>query len=241
MDSPRFASDWARLAEYHRLMAKHTPDRAVRERGRAEAVRAFEQALALEPELPLAHCLYARLEVDLGMAREATVRLLTLLDRRGPNADAYSGLVDSLRFCGLLEESRTAHDLARSLDPAIVTSVDRTRWLLGGFETEPAERTGEPVETGLADPEVRYYLARTCARRGDAEAALAALARVIDEGYICYPALIHDPWLESLRQSGKLEQLTARARTHQEQAREAFEEADGDRLLRILPPSSRSR
>lgn len=286
-DSPRFAPAWARLARCHRVIAKYTASRAVREHGRAEAVRAFEQALALEPELPLTHSLYAQLEVDLGLAREATVRLLVLLERHGPNADAYSGLVHSLRFCGLLDASRLAHERARALVPTIVTSVAHTYWLLGDHEAAIAETTGDigyisglalasmgrvsdaiaalrwrerdtrdnraraflvslraalegdadeslaalqRARTDLADPEALYYIARTYARLGDAGAAIAAIGQVLDAGFICYPALLSDPWLEVLRAGGQLDQLTATARTHHDQAREVFLAAGGERL-----------
>jgi tetratricopeptide (TPR) repeat protein len=287
-DSPRFAPAWVGLARCHQVIAAHTTVAAVREHERAQAVRAFEQALALEPELPLAHTRYAQLEVDFGMAPEATVRLLALLDRRGPNADAYAALVRSLRFCGLLDASRAAHDHARGLDRTLVTSVAHTYWLRGQFEAALAEATGgngymaglalasmgreadaimelrrrEPstrddrarelfislrtglegdgdravaalrrAEIDLADPEALYYVARTYAKFGEAEAAVTAIARVLDAGFICYPALIHDPWLEGLRAGGGLAQLTNTARAHHVRARETFLDADGERLL----------
>ena len=230
-DSPRYAPAWARLARCHRVIAKSTPARAVREHGRAEAIRAFEQALALDPDLPLAHILYAQLEVDLGMAQEAMVRLLMVLHRHGPNADAYAGLVHALRWCGLVQESRAAHERARELDPAVITTVAQTSWLLGDFETALAE-TARDAGPGLGDPEALYYTARTYAKLGDATAALETLARVLDYGYVCLPALLHDPWLARLRESGHLEPLIERARSQHERAREVFLDAEGDRLLR---------
>lgn len=142
-DTPHFAAAWARLARCHRVIAKYTATRAVRDHGRAQASIAFERALALDPRLALTHSLFAQLEVDLGMAREAVVRLLVLIDRQGPDAAAFAGLVHALRFCGLLRESRTAHDRARALDPAIVTSVSHTCWLLGDYETALAETAGD--------------------------------------------------------------------------------------------------
>jgi DNA-binding winged helix-turn-helix (wHTH) protein len=290
-DSPGFAPAWARLARCHRLIAKFTVSGAVREHERAQAVRAFEQALAIEPELPLAHSLYAQLEVDLGLAPKATVRLLASLDRQGPTAAACSGLVHALRFCGLLDASRTAHDRARALDPAIATSVAHTCWQLGDYETALAETTGDigyiaglalasmgrfsdaiaalrwrerdtrdnraraflvslraalegdadqsvaalqRAEPVLADPEGLYYIARTYAKLGITEAALDRLAQVLDQGYICYPALLQDAWLERLRQGGHLDGLTTAARTRYDLAQKVFTKADGERLLQPM-------
>lgn len=142
-DTPSFAPAWARLARCHRVIAKYTATRAVRDHGRAQASMAFERALALDPRLALTHSLYAQLEVDLGLAREAVVRLLVLIDRQGPHAAAFAGLVHALRFCGLLRESRIAHHRARALEPAIVTSVSHTCWLLGDYETSLAETAGD--------------------------------------------------------------------------------------------------
>lgn len=289
-DSPGFAPAWARRARCHRLIAKFTVSSAVREHERAQAVRAFEQALAIAPELPLAHSLYAQLEVDLGMAPKATVRLLASLDRHGANAAACSGLVQALRFCGLLNASRTAHDRARALDPTIATSVAHTCWQLGDYETALVETTGDigyvaglalasmgrftdaiaalrwrerdmrdnrargflvslraalegdaeqsvaalqRAEPVLADPEGLYYIARTYAKLGMTEAALERLARVLEQGYICYPALLQDAWLESLRQGGDLVGLVDTARAQHELAQQVFTQADGERLLGI--------
>ena len=227
-DSPRFAPAWALLARCHRVIAKNTTASGVREHGRAEAIRAFEQALALEPDLPLAHSLYAQLEVDLGMAREAMARLLTLLRRHGPHADAYAGLVRALRFCGLLEPSRAAHDRAHALDPAIVTSVAHTRWQLAGYD-EKGLAALQQADSDLDDPEALYYVARAHARVGDVVAAREILERVLDRGYVCLPALLGDPWLEPLRQGGRLDSLTERARAQHALAREMFLDVGGGR------------
>jgi DNA-binding winged helix-turn-helix (wHTH) protein len=202
-DTPDFAPAWARLGRCHRLIAKFSPTRAVREHGWAQASLAFEQALALNPSLSLAHSLYAQFEVDMGLAREAVVRLLVLIDRQGPDAAAFAGLVHALRFCGLLQESRIAHDRARALEPTIATSVAHTCWQLGDFETALAETAGDiGYIAGLAlgslgrhadaiaalkwreqdtrDNRPRAYLVslRT-ALEGDRAASLAALLRAM--------------------------------------------------------------
>jgi hypothetical protein len=71
------------------------------------------------------------------------VRLVRLIQRSGPDAAVFAGLVHALRFCGLLTESRTAHDRARALDPTILTSVAHTCWLLGEYDIALRETAGD--------------------------------------------------------------------------------------------------
>jgi DNA-binding winged helix-turn-helix (wHTH) protein len=142
-EAPAFAPAWARLARCQRLIAKFTSSRPLRDAARVQAEAAFERALALDPSLALTQSLYAQLEVDLGRAPDAVVRLLRVIERQGPEAAAFAGLVHALRFCGLLELSRTAHDRARALDSAIVTSVAHTCWLLGDYEGALHETAGD--------------------------------------------------------------------------------------------------
>jgi DNA-binding winged helix-turn-helix (wHTH) protein len=269
--APDFAPAWARLARCHRLIAKFSAAHAVREAARAGAVAAFERALALDPSLALTHSLYAQFEVDVGRALDASVRLLALIEQRGPDAEAFAGLVHALRFCGQLAASRTAHDRARALDPAITTSVAHTCWLLGDYETALRETSGDigylagltlasmgreadaiaalrwrerdtrdnraraflislrallegqrdeslaalgRAADGLSDPEAAYYVARSYARLGEAAPALATLQAVVAGGYVCYPALAGDPWLDGLRPIPAFDALlnTTRAR-----------------------------
>jgi DNA-binding winged helix-turn-helix (wHTH) protein len=164
-ESPEFAPAWARLARCHRLIAKYTSTRALRDFAQSQATAAFERALELEPSLSLTHSLYAQLEVDVGHASDAAVRLLRLLERHGPDAEAFAGLVHALRFCGLLEASRAAHDRARGLDPTIITSVAHTAWLLGDYETALRETTGD----------IGYLAGLALASLGREQDAVAAL------------------------------------------------------------------
>ena len=150
-EAPSFAPGWARLARCHRLIAKYTAAGSLRDVARSQAEAAFERALALDPSSAATHSLYAQLEVETGRAPEAVVRLLRLVDDHGPDAAAFGGLVHALRFCGLLDASRIAHERARALDPAIITSVAHTSWLLGDYAAALRETTGDiGYMTGLA-------------------------------------------------------------------------------------------
>ena len=142
-EAPDFAPAWARLARCHRLIAKYTSSAALRNAARSQAEAAFKLALTLDPWLTLTHSLYAQLEIDIGCASDAVVRLLRLIEREGPDAAAFTGLVPALRFCGLLEASLRAHDRARALDPAAITSVAHTCWLLGDYKGALQETTGD--------------------------------------------------------------------------------------------------
>ena len=87
-----------------------------------EAERAFQRALAINPDLPVLHRSYAQLECDAGRAVAAMQRLL----RRAQVAvdpEHFAGLVHACRYAGLLDASVAAHEEARRLDPTIPTSV----------------------------------------------------------------------------------------------------------------------
>jgi TolB-like protein len=129
---PRFAPAWARLGRCHRLIGKYgTGEEAVTSLALGEA--AFQRALALNPELSLAHNLYSYLEADLGRAREAMGRLITRAQASRSDPELFGGLVHTLRFCGLPEASVAAHEQARRLDPHIPTSVTHTYYAMRDY------------------------------------------------------------------------------------------------------------
>jgi DNA-binding winged helix-turn-helix (wHTH) protein len=142
-EDPNFAPAWAQLARCHALIAKFTTARPLRDFARGQAEAMFARALALDESLPLTQRLYAQFEVDLGRAADAAVRLVRLIQQSGPDAAVFAGLVHALRFCGLLKESRAAHERARALDPTILTSVAHTCWLLGEYEVALRETSGD--------------------------------------------------------------------------------------------------
>ena len=130
---PDYAPAWARLGRCYRILGKfgaaeHAPEAV----GLAE--EAFRRALELNPELSLAHTLYAAHESEMGRAREAMVRLLARAAARPTEPELLSGLCHSLRYSGLLEASRAAHEKAMRLDPTVLTSASHTYYALGQLE-----------------------------------------------------------------------------------------------------------
>jgi DNA-binding winged helix-turn-helix (wHTH) protein len=124
-EDPHYAPAWARLGRIHHVMAKYQPTGTQESLGHAEA--AFRRALELNPDLAIAHKLFAQLEVDLGRAHDAMVRLIERAHTADP--ELLAGLVSACRYCGLLNASVAAHVRALELDSGARTSVGHT-WFL---------------------------------------------------------------------------------------------------------------
>ena len=129
---PRYAPAWAQLGRCYRLIGKGM------ENGRENlllAESAFQRALELNADLPLAHSQYAFLEAELGRATDAVARLLRCARTGSVSPELFVALVLCCRFCGLLEASVSAHKCARKLDPQVATSVSHTHYQLGDYES----------------------------------------------------------------------------------------------------------
>ncbi len=124
-EDPRYAPAWARLGRIHHVMGKYLATGT--QDGLVQSEAAFRRALDLNPDLTLAHKLFAQLEVDLGRATDAMVRLVERAHTADP--ELLAGLVSACRYCGLLDASHAAHLWARELEPNIRTSVGHT-WFL---------------------------------------------------------------------------------------------------------------
>jgi tetratricopeptide (TPR) repeat protein len=163
---PGYAPAWARLGRVLRVIAKYGGAEAEADRVRAE--RAFERALALNPDLAMTHQLYANLEAELGRAPDAMVRLLTRARARRSDPELFAGLVTTCRYCGLLDASVAAYECARRLDPAVRTSVAYTFLLRADY--------ARAEETDVADPSFAALMART--RTGHSAEGIAALRAI---------------------------------------------------------------
>ena len=124
-DAPKYAPAWARLGRMHHVIGKYLDTDPAGSFDLAEA--AFARALDLNPDLPIAHKLFAQLDVDRGRAQNAMERLLGRA--RSADSEIFAGLVSACRYCGLLEASIGADRRARRLEPRIRTSVTHTHFL----------------------------------------------------------------------------------------------------------------
>jgi len=128
---PQFAPAWAWLGRCHRFLDKFN---AAASANLELAEASLTRALAIDPDLACAHHFYTQLQVDLGQSQDVIVRLARRIAARGGEPESFAGLVQGLRFCGLLDESVLAHTRATTLDPTIITSVPHTYFLRCEYE-----------------------------------------------------------------------------------------------------------
>ena len=160
-EDPGYAPAWARLGRIHHVMGKYLPGGTQDSLVQAEG--AFRRSLEVNPELAIAHKLFAQLEVDLGRAHDAMLRLIERAQTADP--ELLAGLVTACRYCGLLDASLAAHSRAIELDPKIRTSVAHT-WFLQGDHARVAK---------VRFAEAPYIASLSLAELGRAEATLPAL------------------------------------------------------------------
>jgi len=83
------------------------------------------------------------------------------------------------------------------------------------------------------DPEAHFFYGCLMAKLQRPERALEYLSLALDQGYRCRHALLNDRWLESLRSRSEFLDLLARAAALDVEARQAFADSGGERLLGI--------
>jgi DNA-binding winged helix-turn-helix (wHTH) protein/tetratricopeptide (TPR) repeat protein len=288
-EDPQYAPAWARLGRIHHVMGKYL-DSGERE-GLERAEVAFQRALEINADLAVAHKLYAQLEVDLGRAEDAMVRLLERA--RSADPELFAGLVSTCRYCGLLDASIAADAQARRLDPRVRTSVAHTwflrhdyarleggkldeipyigalalaalgrkadaiaalrhleertrtrlrdfmiaaRALLEGHPDESLAAVDRVVSSDFRDPEGLFYLTRHLAHLNETAPALDVFRRVVAGGFVCFPAMEHDPWLDPLRKSPEFAKLLGQAEARHREAAAAFVRAGGSVVLGLAAP-----
>jgi eukaryotic-like serine/threonine-protein kinase len=196
-----YAPAWAGLARAHRMLGKYFVES--HEAHFREAEIAVRKALELNPDLSYAENLYAHIEVDLGRAEEAMVRLLRRARDRRSDPLLFAGLAHACRYCGLLQASLAAWEHAVRLDPKVPTSVAHTHFMRGDYaraiehtaesipytgnlalvmlgRSEEARASLEGVDASLPGRMIHYTSALLHAIRGEREQSLAAIARQVD-------------------------------------------------------------
>lgn len=123
---------------------------------------------------------------------------------------------------------RQREDLIWRLGRLYLTSL---RALLEGNREESLAACEELRQGRFRDPEGIYYLARELGFLGEQESALDTLAKAINRGFFCYPALVRDPWLDSLRARPEFTALLQQAQQLHREAAAAFLAGGGDALL----------
>lgn len=81
------------------------------------------------------------------------------------------------------------------------------------------------------DPEAHYIVAKAFARLGQNERALTALEQGVVRGYYPHPAMLCDPWFESLHGAPAFTRILDRAHDRYDDARTAYVGAGGDDVL----------
>ena len=142
-EDPGYAPAWARLARLHRIIGMYSGDGA--DEAYALAEHAFTRALALNPDLSLAHNLYTLVELETGRVKHAMVRLLERVRQRSSDPELYAGLVQACRYAGLLRPAIAAHEHARRLEPQIRTAVCHVYLMTGEYEKAIAFDRDEPA------------------------------------------------------------------------------------------------
>jgi hypothetical protein len=92
---------------------------------------------------------------------------------------------------------------------------------------------GRIVASEFSDPEGLFYLTRHLVRLNEVDAALKLFERVVGGGFLCYPAMLTDPWLEPVRSRPQFARLLETAEQRHQAARKEFARLDGDRILGI--------
>lgn len=278
-EDPSFAPAWAWLGRCCWFLGKFGSGSAQN----VELARsALQRAFALDADLAIAHQFYTFVQVDTGRAVDAIHRLYERLERHPGEPESYSGLVQVLRFCGLLQESIHAHKQAVHMDPAAITSVahtlflnsdyagaiesyagraayylDAAAWAAMGERKRAATllrdrldsiplsqlmtalmrslqailegnnyesiRLMESADTSC-DPEIQFYFARHYAFIGAAAAAMNAVKKAFELGFICSPlTLKSDIWLSALHHHPEFASLLNESEARVRQAKRSLE------------------
>jgi TolB-like protein len=162
---------------------------------------------------------------------------------QGDNARVASMKIDDNPYIvamSLAEVGRQdeALPVLRALEEKIKTRmrdfIMAARTMIEGDVAGSVAAVGRIAASEFSDPEGLFYLTRHLARLNEVDAALELFARVVGGGFVCYPAMVRDPWLEPVRKRPEFARLLERAEQQHQVAEREFARLEGDRILGIV-------
>jgi serine/threonine protein kinase/tetratricopeptide (TPR) repeat protein len=185
------------------------------------AVAAHQEARRLDPQIPTTamHTYFMLGDYQRALetgAGDFGYGLALILDALGRREEAIASLRQ--------RENATTGRLAG----LFLTSL---RALLEGKREESLGAMEAFRKATFRDPEGMFYIARQLAYLDAKPSALEMLSRAIDKGFFCYPTMVRDPWLDSMRGSKEFTELIRRAQELHREAVQSFFALGGDILL----------
>jgi serine/threonine protein kinase/tetratricopeptide (TPR) repeat protein len=83
------------------------------------------------------------------------------------------------------------------------------------------------------DPEGMYYMGRSMAHVGQHEMAVIGMRQSVERGFFCYPWFVRDSWLDPIRGDARFVETLRRAEARWREAKRAFDEHPGSRVLSV--------
>jgi DNA-binding winged helix-turn-helix (wHTH) protein/tetratricopeptide (TPR) repeat protein len=129
------------------------------------------------------------------------------------------------------EAITTLRELEQKIQTRVRELVSAARLLLEGDAITSVAAVNRFLAPDFKDPEGLFYAARHLARLKEENAAIDLLERVVAGGFFCFPTMVRDPWLDSLRKKSRFTKLVQRAETQHQQAGSVFAKLHGDKVL----------
>ena len=194
------------------------------------SVAAHEHACRLDPTIRTSVCHTYFMLGDYHQALETSREVLGYI---GPLALISLGREqEALALARRMEYTSTPLPLVRCV-------FSSARALAEGARTEAIALSERAIALITHGPEELFQQARHLAYLSERDRALVILARAVDEGFFCYPALVRDPWLNCLRAAPEFEGILQRALGRHTKAVRAFVEAGGEQLLGVTTTAAR--
>jgi serine/threonine protein kinase/tetratricopeptide (TPR) repeat protein len=148
--------------------------------------------------------------------------------------DGFSGFFVGLPQAMLgrdAEAIAAARASAAAVRDPLTRSYQTVLPLLLEGRLEECRRLLDELAPRNPDPESVFHIARTYARLGATDAALAQFDRAVDMGFLVSAWFVRDPWLVPLASEPRFRDALARAERRHAEAAKKFRDAGGERLL----------